>query len=130
MTLVNTDVSNIEEQLSENYSQIELATEQIINTIKASETEICSDVIRKSKDLETSNVKTRNLVRQKTEKIDKNVLKLADRQEKTDKMIEHEADEIEKELEDIFKQEADMIEDELENQYKMEADEIEKELNS
>jgi hypothetical protein len=84
---------------------------------------VCSDIIRKTKELKDDNVKTRNLVREKTEKLDQNVSKLADRQELTDKTIEREADEIEEQIEQIYNQEADMIEDEIYNQ---EADEIEK----
>ena len=58
-----------------------------------------------------------------TKKLDENVSKLADRQDKTDKMIENEADEIESEIEKILNEEADMIESEI---YNKEADEIEK----
>mgnify|MGYP003495902041 CR=1 FL=1 len=119
-----------EEKLSEIASQNDIYKNEIIDTIKSSENEVCSDIVRKSKELKEDNVTTRNLVRQKTKKIDENVLKLADRQDLIDKTIEDEANEIEKDLEKIFTQEADMIEKDLEEQYKREADEIEKELNS
>lgn len=72
-------------------------------------------------------MKTRNLVRQKTKKIDENVSKLADRQDLTDKMIEDEANEIEDQIEQILNEEADMIENEI---YNMEADEIEKDITN
>ena len=119
-----------EEKLSEIASQNDIYKNEIIDTIKSSENEVCSDIVRKSKELKEDNVTTRNLVRQKTKKIDENVLKLADRQDLIDKTIEDEADEIEESLEKIYEQEADMIERDLEEQYKREADEIEKELNS
>ena len=122
-----TDLSVIETQLNDIDSHIDIAKEEIIDTIKETEIELCSDIIRKSKDLEASNVKTRNLVRQKTEKIDKNVSKLSDRQDKTDEMIEREADEIEEQIEKILNEEADMIENEI---YNNEADEIEKDITN
>lgn len=122
-----TNLSNIETKLTEIDSHIELAKTDVIDRIEESETEICSDIIRKTKDLESSNVKTRNLVRQKTKKIDENVSKLADRQEIIDKTIEREADEIESEIERILSEEADMIEDEI---YNKEADEIEKDITN
>lgn len=129
ITLTNTDISGIENTLNEIDSHNSLATERIIDTIKQESIEVSSDIIRKSKDLEASNVKTRNLVRQKTEKIDKNVSKLSDRQDKADEMIEREADEIEEELEQIFEKEADMIENEIIAQFEKEADEIESNLS-
>lgn len=119
-----------EEKLSEIASQNDIYKNEIIDTIKSSENEVCSDIVRKSKELKEDNVTTRNLVRQKSEKVVKYAEKQLDRQEKTDKMIEDEANEIEKDLEKIFTQEADMIEKDLEDQYKMEADDIEKEINS
>ena len=124
-----TDLTWIEKQLNEIDSHNSLATEQIIDTIKEESNEVSSDVIRKTRELEESNVKTRNLVRQKTEKIDKNVSKLSDRQDKADEMIEREADEIEEELEQIFEKEADMIENEIIAQFEKEADEIESNLS-
>ena len=76
-----TDLSGIENTLNETNSHIDIAKEEIIDTIKETEIEVCSDIIRKSKDLEKSNVKTRNLVRQKTEKINKKL----DKDEKDEK---------------------------------------------
>lgn len=125
-----TDLSGIENTLNEISSQNDIAKWEIIDTIKETEIEVSSDIIRKSKELEASNVKTRNLVRQKTEKIDKNVSKLSDRQELTDKLIEDQAEEIESELERIYEQEADMLENEINTQFEKEAQEIENELNS
>jgi len=124
-----TDLSSIEEKLSEIDSHNSLAEKAIINTIKETETEVCSDIVRSKKELKEDNVLTRNLVRQKTKKLDENVSKLADRQDLTDKTIEDEADEIESSLEKIYQQEAEMIERDLEEQYKREALEIENELN-
>lgn len=123
-------LQNVEDTLNEIVSQNDIANAKIIDRINSSETEICSDIVRKTKELKEDNVKTRNLVRQKSEKVVKYAEKQLDRQEKTDKMIEDEANEIEKDLEKIFTQEADMIEKDLEDQYKMEADDIEKEINS
>lgn len=76
-----TDLSGIENTLNEISSQNDIAKWEIIDTIKQESIEVSSDVIRKSKDLETSNVKTRNLVRQKTEKINKKL----DKDEKDEK---------------------------------------------
>ena len=129
ITLTNTDISGIENTLNEIDSHNSLATERIIDTIKQESIEVSSDIIRKSKDLEASNVKTRNLVRQKTEKIDKNVSKLSDRQELIDKLIEEQAEEIEEELERIYEQESDMIENELNSQFEKEANDIESNLS-
>lgn len=120
---------NIENILNETNSHITLATDDILNTIKESETEICSDIIRSKKEIKEDNVSTRQLVRQKTEKLDKNISKLVDRQILTDKTIEDEADSIEEELEQIYMQEADNIETEIEDQYKKEAQDIEDEIN-
>lgn len=124
-----TDLTEIETKLNENYSHITLATDDILNTIKESETEICSDIIRSKKEIKEDNVSTRQLVRQKTEKLDKNISKLSDRQDQTDKMIEEQAEEIEEELEQIYMKEAENIEKEMEDQYKKEAQEIEDEIN-
>jgi endonuclease III len=129
ITLTNTDISGIENTLNEIDSHNSLATERIIDTIKQESIEVSSDIIRKSKDLEASNVKTRNLVRQKTEKIDKNVSRLSDRQELIDKLIEEQAEEIEEELERIYEQESDMIENELNSQFEKEANDIESNLS-
>ena len=125
-----TDLTWIETKLNENYSHITLATDDILNTIKESETEICSDIIRSKKEIKEDNVSTRQLVRQKTEKLDKNISKMVDRQDQTDKMIEDEADEIEEELEQIYMKEAENIEKEMEDQYKKEAQDIEDEINN
>ena len=119
------DFTEINKKLNENKSQIELAKDKIIDTIKASENEICSDIIRKTKELKEDNVITRNLVRQKAEKIDKNVSKLADRQDMTDQMIEDEADELEKIIEQNIDMEADNIESEINKQIDKEIEEIE-----
>lgn len=125
-----TDLSKVEEKLNEIDSHNSLAKDEIINTIKETEIEVCSDIVRSKKELKEDNVKTRELVRQKTKKLDENVSKLADRQDVTDKMIEDEADEIEASLEKIYQEEWNAIEKELEDQYKKEADQIESEINS
>ena len=130
MTLVNTDVSNIEEQLNENYSHFDIAKTEIIDTIKETEIEICSDIVRSKKELKEDNVLTRNLVRQKTDKVDKNVLKLADRQDMTDKIIEDESEEIERIIEQNIDMEADNIESEINKQIDQEIEEIESNQNA
>lgn len=117
------------EKLNEIDSHIEFAKETIIDTINETETEICSDIIRKTDELKKDNITTRNLVRQKAEKIDKNVSKLSDRQELTDKMIEDEADDLEKEIEKLYEKEADDLEKEIEAKYNEEFDSIESEIN-
>lgn len=76
-----TDLSWIENTLNDIDSHITLAFDATIDTIKQESIEVSSDIIRKSKDLEKSNVKTRNLVRQKTEKINKKL----DKDEKDEK---------------------------------------------
>jgi signal transduction histidine kinase len=125
MNLENANIAEINEKLNEIDSHIELAKEETIDTIKEVETEVCSDIIRKNKELKEDNITTRNLVRQKTKKIDENVSKLADRQEKTDKMIESEADEIEKLIEQNIDFEADEIEKQIQEQIDKEIEEIE-----
>lgn len=124
-----TDLSGIENTLNEISSQNDIAKEDIIDTIKEIENEICSDIIRKSKDIETSNVKTRQLIRQKAEKIDKNISKLSDRQDLTDKMIEDEADELEDQIEALYEKEADDLEKEIDDKLNEEFDQIESETN-
>jgi len=83
-----TDLSGIETKLNETNSHIDIAKWEIIDTIKQESIEVSSDVIRKSKDLETSNVKTRNLVRQKTEKINKKLDKEEKDEEEWDEVLE------------------------------------------
>ena len=123
-------LQNVEDTLNEIVSQNDIANAKIIDRIDSSETEICSDIVRKTKELKEDNVKTRELVRQKTKKLDENVSKLADRQDLTDKTIEDEANEIEASLEKFYQEEWNAIEKELEDQYKKEADQIESEINS
>ena len=100
-----TDLSGIENTLNDIDSHIELAKGEVIDTINEIENEICSDVVRTKTEIKKDNVTTRQLIRQKAEKIDKNVLKLADRQDLTDKMIEDEAEEIEEALEQVDEEE-------------------------
>lgn len=121
-------LENTENKLDEIVSQNDIAKAEILDTIKSSENEICSDVIRKTKELKEDNIKTRNLVMQKSEKIDKNVSKLADRQDLTDKTIEDEADEIENVLEQNIEFEADDIENQINSQIDKEIEEIESNL--
>ena len=113
---------NYTEKLNEIDSHISLARNYIIDTIEEVETEVCSDIIRKTDELKKDNVTTRNLVRQKTNKLDENVSKLADRQELTDKMIESEADELEEEIDKLYKKEADDLEKEIESKFNEEFD--------
>lgn len=120
---------NLTEKLDEISSQNDIAINTIIDTIKESENDICSDVIRKTKELKEDNITTRNLIRQKTDKVDKNVSKLSDRQDLTDRLIEDQAEEIEEELERIYEQEADMLENNILEQYNKEALDIENEIN-
>ena len=124
---VESKIDTIENSINENNSQIEFAKEEILDRINESEIDLRKDVRTTKTELKDDNVKTRNLVRQKTEKLDKNISKLSDRQDLTDKLIEEQADEIEDELEWIYNMECDMIENEIFNK---EADQIEQELNS
>ncbi len=100
-----TDLSGIENTLNEISSQNDIAKWEIIDTIKEIENEICSDIIRKSKDIETSNVATRQLLRQKTKKLDENVSKLVDIEAKAQKMMNDEFEEIEQALEQVDEEE-------------------------
>lgn len=125
---VETQLSEIKDSVNEIDSHITLAKEETIDTIKASENEICSDIIRKSKELKEDNVKTRNLVRQKTKKLDENTQKIAGRQDLIDKTIEDEADEIETLIEQNIEKEADDIENEINKQIDKEIEEIEPNL--
>lgn len=124
-----TDLTGIEIQLNETKSHIDIVKSDILDTIKESENEVCSDIVRSKKEIKEDNIATRQLLRQKTKKLDENVSKLADRQDLTDKLIEDQAEEIEEELERIYEQEVDMIENEIKTQHEKEADEIETELN-
>lgn len=117
-----TDLTWIEKQLNEIDSQNKIDYTSIIDTIKEESNEVSSDVIRKTRELEESNVKTRQLIRQKAEKIDKNVSKLSDR------MLDDQADYIEDELISIYSKEADSIENNILEQYTKEALDIEDEL--
>ena len=122
-----TDLSGIENTLNDIDSHIDIISEEIKDNISLTEKEICSDIIRKSKDLEASNISTRQLVRQKAKKLEENTQKLADRQDLTDKMIEREVDSIEEELEWIYNMECDIIENEM---YNKEADDIEESIRT
>lgn len=129
LKLENTDLTKIQEQLNEINSQNDIAKEDIIDTIKETESYICKDIKKTNTELSKDNVATRQLIRQKSDKIDKNVLKLADRQDLTDKMIEDEADELEEEIEALYEKEADDFEQELDDQLNAEFDQIESETN-
>jgi len=124
------DISKVEKQLNEMNSHIDIAKDSIIDTINSTENEICSDIVRAKKETKEESVKTRNLVREKTKKIDENVSKLADRQQKTDEMIESESEELEKEFEKIYEEEATLIERDMEDSFNKEADSIESELTN
>lgn len=124
-----TDLSGIENTLNDIDSHINLAKEDIIDTINEIENEICSDVVRTKTEIKKDNVSTRQLIRQKAEKIDKNVSKLADRQDLTDKMIEDEADELEDQIEELYEKEANDLEIEIDDQLNQEFDQIESEIN-
>lgn len=119
----------IEDWFNETKSHIDIVKSDILDTIKESENEVCSDIVRSKKEIKEDNIATRQLLRQKTKKLDENVSKLADRQDLTDKLIEDQAEEIEEELERLYEQEVDMIENEIKTQHEKEADEIETELN-
>lgn len=112
------------EKINEIDSHNKIAKEEIIDKIN----NVKYDLSSTEKELKEDNVATRQLLRQKSKKIDENLSKLVDRQEEIIETIEDEANEIEERLEEIYKQEADMIESELEDQYKKEADDIESEI--
>ena len=128
--LTNVDISPIQKKLNEIDSHNSLATSQIIDTIKQTETEICSDIVRKSDEIKKDNVATRQLIRQKTDKVVKYAEKQLDRQEKIEKMIEDEADELESLIEQNIDYEADEIEKEIEKQIDQEIQDIESNLQN
>lgn len=115
--------------LNEIKSHIDIANQSIIDTIKETESYICKDIKKTNTELSKDNVATRQLIRQKSDKIDKNVSKLADRQDLTDKMIEDEADELEEEIDKLYEKEADDLEKEIDDQLNQEFDQIETEIN-
>lgn len=120
--------TNIDENNNEINSHLTVAKDSIIHTINQTETEICSDVVRTKKEIKEDNVSIRQLIRQKAKKQEEFIQKQLNNDEKVRKLIEDEADEIEKEIESIHSKEADMIETEIKKQHEMEADEIESNL--
>lgn len=124
-----TDLTGIETQLNEIDSHITLAKDDTIDTIKESEIEVCSDIMRTKTEIKKDNVATRQLVRQKTKNLAEIAQKQLDSEAKTQKMIESEADELEQELEKIYEKEADNLEEELQSIYEKEYDQIEQETN-
>lgn len=69
LKLENTDLSGIDTKLNDIDSHITLAFDDTIDRIEEVETEVCSDIVRVKSELKKDNVATRNLVRQKTKKI-------------------------------------------------------------
>lgn len=122
VTLVNTDLSWIQDILNEIDSQNDIANQNIIDTIKEIETDICKDINKES-------LATRQLVRQKANKQEEYIQKQLDSEAKTQEMIENEADEIEEQIENNLEIEADMIENEINSQFEKEADDIESNLS-
>jgi len=114
---------------NETDSHNKIAKEEIIDKINEAEGEICSDIKFSRNELKEDNVTTRQLLRQKSKKLDENLSKLVDRQEEIIETIEHEADEIEEELEKIYNEEVDTIEKEMLDQFNKEVDEIELQSN-
>lgn len=97
-SIPKTDLTEIEEKLNEIDSNISLANSETIDTIKQTETEICSDIVRSKKELKEDNVATRQLIRQKAKKQEEFIQKQLDSEAKTQKMIDNESEEIEKAL--------------------------------
>lgn len=122
------DLSKVEVKLNEIDSHNSLAKDEIINTIKETETEVCSDIVRSKKELKEDNLTTRQLVRGKAKKLEENTQKIAGRQDLIDKTIEGEADEIETLLEQNIDFEADEIEKQINAQIDKEIEEIEPNL--
>ena len=108
--------------LNEIDSQNDIANQNIIDTIKEIETDICKDINKES-------IATRQLVRQKAKKQEEFIQKQLDSEAKTQEMIENEADEIEEQIEKNLEIEADMIENEINSQFEKEADDIESNLS-
>lgn len=120
-TLVNTDISWIENILNEIDSQNEIANQNIIDTIKEIEKDICKDINKES-------IATRQLVRQKAKKQEEYIQKQLDSEAKTQEMIENEADEIEEQIEKNLELEIEQIEKQINSQIDKEIEEIESNL--
>lgn len=120
-----TDISGIETKLNETNSHIDIAKEEIIDTINEKEKSICKDIKKTKSELKEDNVATRQLVRQKTKNLAELAQKQLDSDAKEDKMmkdiqkefeeLENEDNELEKEFEN---QEMEDIKKEFENQEK------------
>lgn len=120
-------LQNVEDTLSEIVSQNDIANAKIIDRIESSETEICSDIVRKTKELKEDNVKTRNLVRQKSEKVVKYAEKQLDTMERIEKEIEDTENEIKEEFDRVEQEEKEI--EELFDQYDKDEEEIKKEFD-
>ncbi len=125
-----TDLKPIEDKLNEIDSHIDIAKDETINRIEEAEIDLRKDVNRGKSELKEDNVKTRNLVRQKSEKVVKYAEKQLDRQEKIEKMIDNESEEIETLIEQNIDFEADEIENQINQQIDKEIEEIESNLSN
>ena len=110
-------------------TEIKLASEAIIETIESEANRVNVHTTEAKKDLKADGTKTREVVKQKVEKLDSKISKVADRQDQIDKSIDREAEEIERKLDEIYEAEAKEIEREMDEVYEAEADEIEAKLN-
>ena len=117
-----TDLSVIETQLNDIHSHIDIAKEEIIDTINEKEKSICKDIKKTKSELEKDNVATRQLVRQKT----KNLAELAQKQLDSDAKEDKTMKDIQKEFEEL-ENEDNELEKEFENQ---EMEDIEKEFEN
>lgn len=115
------DLSGIETKLNENQSQNNIANQNIIDTIKETEIDICKDINKES-------ISTRQLVRQKAKKQEEYIQKQLDSEAKTQEMIESEADEIEEQIEKNLEIEIEEIEKQINSQIDKEIEEIESNL--
>lgn len=125
---VESQLEEIVTTVNENKSQNDIANANIIDRIKEAEIDLRKDVKDTKKELREDNVKTRNLVRQKSEKVVKYAEKQLYTQDKLEQMIEDEAEEIEKVLEQNIEFEADDIENQINSQIDKEIEEIESNL--
>jgi Mg2+ and Co2+ transporter CorA len=120
-------LDKIENTLDETREDISLAKGEIITRIKEVETEVCSDIVRKTKELKEDNVSTRNLVRQKSDKVVKFATKQLDTMERIEKEIEDTENEIKEEFERVEQEEKEIAD--MFDEYELEEEEIKKEFD-
>lgn len=101
-------IPDYSEKLNEINSHVQIAKEETINRIEEVENEVCSDIVRKTKEIKEDNITTRNLIRQKSDKVVKYATKQLDTMERIEKEIEDTENEIKEEFERIEVEEKEL----------------------